>query len=543
MTSRVADRIILLCFLTAFLIFGLFFSWVLLNQDYETWYLGLGNLLLRGEVNLYQDELTGQWVPLPFYFYGLSQVVFGPSLLAGRLLSVATGLGVVALIFLLAARWGGPVAGAVASGLFCTNGLVMGYFSTVHFAGPTAVLHLLGIYILFCTDWPKRDLIGMAVFSILFLVKPHYWPTIPFVLLFLLWRARSLRDRLALVLVALAVPILFFAWDQRHLKMLAFVPVLRDWVEPLGFRAWHSLHVDPAAVWASDYVEIAWETTPSGQLLRVLQGLGFLLKRYAVWLVALVILGGLAAVQALRRGTPSDLRRQPGLQFTFWLFWYVVAWQFLAVGPYIKQAFAYVGAIAPLLAVVIGCLFSLAWERLGLPQPLRAAAAVAIVLALVASPWLHRSHLLPLRVSMADATISTLRRQADRLATLIPPGEKNVFLLGDPLPVHLAGREAYLRQFHQHYMAFTSSLDPARYARTGMWGQAEIEQWLGGQAMYAIIQSKVLDYYRGRKAYQEPLSRLNLLLARNFVLVDTVPGHNGDVLKVYRHKGPAAGGG
>ena len=536
-TAAVERSFILACFLLAFLIFALFFAWVLLNHDYEAWYLGLGNLLLQGELDLYQDEMTGQWVPLPFYVYGLSQIVFGPSLLAARLVSIAIGLGIVTLIFLLASRWGGPVAGAVASGLFCTNGLVMGYFATAHFSPLVAVLHLIGIYVLFCTEWRRQDLIAMAVFSVLFLVKPHYWPAIPFLLLFLLWRASSLRARLALVAAALAIPALFFAWDPRHLKMLAFVPVLRDWVEPLGFRSLHSLHEDPAAVWASDYVGIQWATTPWGQVIRVLQAFGFLLKRYAVWMAALLALGGLAIVQTVRQRAPSDLWRQQGPQFTFWLFCYLAAWQFVVVGPYIKQAFAYLGAISPLLAVVIGYLFSIVWRDLELPRPLRAVAAVSIVMALVLSPWVHRSHWLPRTVTVADAAIPTLQRLSGRLAGLIPAGEKNVFLLADPLPLHLAGRQAYLRQFHQHYMAFTSVRERARYARTGMWGPAEIEQWLGAEAQYAIIEPKVLDYYRGRTPYREPVPRIDFLLNQNFVLMDTLRGHDGDLFKVYRRKG------
>ena len=193
--ARTRPVLLLACFVMAFLVLAVFLAWVLVNHGYEDQYLGLGSLVVRGQLSLYQNEMTGQWVPLPFYVYGLSQVIAGPNLLAARLLSVGMGVFVLILIFALSTRWGGLAAGAVASGLFCTHGLVVGYFATAHFASIGALLHLFGIYVLFCTDWPKRDLLGMAVFSLLFLVKPHYWPTIPFVLLFLLWRARNLRSR------------------------------------------------------------------------------------------------------------------------------------------------------------------------------------------------------------------------------------------------------------------------------------------------------------------------------------------------------------
>ncbi|MGH2362560.1 MAG: hypothetical protein ACRDGM_18700, partial [bacterium] len=58
---------LLACLVVAYLIFALFFAWVLVNHDYEAEYLALGNLVVRGELSLFQDEMRGQWVPLPFY--------------------------------------------------------------------------------------------------------------------------------------------------------------------------------------------------------------------------------------------------------------------------------------------------------------------------------------------------------------------------------------------------------------------------------------------------------------------------------------------
>ena len=124
---------LLACCVIAFLIVAALLAWVLVDHDYEAEYLALGTLLVRGDITLYQDEMTGQWMPLPFYFFGLSQAIFGPSLLVARLLAVLLGALVVVLIFALAARWGGRLAGVAACGLFCSHGLVMGYFATAHF--------------------------------------------------------------------------------------------------------------------------------------------------------------------------------------------------------------------------------------------------------------------------------------------------------------------------------------------------------------------------------------------------------------------------
>jgi hypothetical protein len=532
-------RLTLACLVAAFLVLGCFLAWVVLDHDYEAMYLGLGNLVVRGDVSLYEDGMTGHWVPLPFYVYGVSQALFGPSLWLGRLLSVAVSTGVLVLTFVVAGRWGGPVAGAVAGALFCTHGLVMGYFVTAHFAPLVAVLHLLAIYVLFCREWAERDLIAMAIVSILFLVKPHYWPTIPFVLLFLLWRARSARRRLALVAVAGAIPLLFFVWDARHLKILAYVPVVRAWVEPLGYHAWHALVEDPAAVWVSDYAGIHWETTGFGRILEMGKAFAFFLKRYAVWMLALGVFGALGLVQAARRRVSAQTWAPAGLRFTFALFWYLVAWQFVIVGPYIKQSFAYVGAIAPLIAIVIGCTFAAAWSRLGLPEWCRLSLLAGLILALVVSPWVHRSHSLPRTFTPTAAHIPVLRSVAHCLQAIIPADGRPVFLLGDPMPLYLAGRRGYLPQLHDHLMTFTSARDAAYYARDGLWGRSEVEQWLGADARYAVIEPGAAEFYGNRKPYAEPMARIRSLLADRFTLVETVRGGPQLVFQVYRRNDDA----
>ncbi len=534
------DLPVLACLLAAYLIFALFYAWVLVNQDYEAEYLALGPLVVRGDVSLYQDEMTGQWVPLPFYVYGLTQIVFGPSLLAGRLCSVALGGVALVLLYRLAAGWGGPLAGAAASALFISNGLVMGYFSTVDFSPLTATLHLAGIYVLFRTEWRHRDLVGMAVFSLLFLVKPHYWPTIPFVLLFLMWRRRSWSARALVAGAALLVPALFFLSDRSHVKILAYIPVARDWVARLGYHSWHSLIEDPARVWVSDYADITYETSGGRRAIQIAKSYGFFLKRYAIWMLTLL---GLGLVSAWPRPAARDDGSRgvpPGVRFTFWLFWYLVVWQFLIVGVYIKQGFAYVGAVAPLLALVLGWRLARIWERGSLPAWLRWAAVGGFALAVALSPWVHRHHNLPRKVSLEDATIPALGRTAARLAAVLPAGEPRVFFIGDPLPIHLAGRMTYLRQFHQHNMVFTSVRDQSRYLRSGLWGATELEEWLGADARYAVLQVKVLDFYRSREPYRDVLARMDALLAERFEPVETVPGLGGDRFLVYRRKAGAA---
>src|SRR4030095_12406822 len=139
---------LLVCLFVGYLVIGLFSALTLASHDYETEYLALGNLVVRGEISLYQDELRGHWPPLPFYVYGTLQTWTVPSLLSGRLLACVIGALVLALVFLLATRWAGPLAGTIAAALFCSHGLFVGYVSTVHFAGLGALPLPLRLYVL-----------------------------------------------------------------------------------------------------------------------------------------------------------------------------------------------------------------------------------------------------------------------------------------------------------------------------------------------------------------------------------------------------------
>jgi hypothetical protein len=63
-----------------------------------------------------------------------------------------------------------------------------------------------------------------------------------------------------------------------------------------------------------------------------------------------------------------------------------------------------------------------------------------------------------------------------------------------------------------------------------------MEEWLGSDARYAVIESTAVDFYRARKGYGEVLTEMDSLLARNFVLLETFQGSTGGTLSVYRRR-------
>jgi 4-amino-4-deoxy-L-arabinose transferase-like glycosyltransferase len=175
-----------------YLAVALYLSRVLMASDDEESYLGLGRLAVTGAISLFQDNLTGQRMPLPFYVLGGSQVVFGRSLWAGRLVSILLGLGVLGLTIAVAKRLQGDLAGVLAGFLLATQGVVVGYYAT---AGPrafTALIFMAAVWIFLRKDLRWRCAVGMAVASLLFLTRTNMFPALPFFFVWS-WFSRHLR--------------------------------------------------------------------------------------------------------------------------------------------------------------------------------------------------------------------------------------------------------------------------------------------------------------------------------------------------------------
>src|SRR5262249_33711612 len=168
---------------------------------------------------------------------GVPRAVWGWSLLAARALSL--GFGVVALVAVavVARRLGGDLAGLLAAAFFATQAVFIGYLTTATYHALAAALLMSGLALIICGRPPWRDIAGAGVISLLFLVRTNLWPIPAVVVPALLIRARSRRERVGILVVAVSVPLSFFLSDMRHLKILAYVPLMGRFVEPLGYRS------------------------------------------------------------------------------------------------------------------------------------------------------------------------------------------------------------------------------------------------------------------------------------------------------------------
>lgn len=517
------EKLWLLALLLSFGVFGFWFVLYLVSWDAEWGYVFLGHLAIRGEIRLFQDEMLGERLPLPFYVMGASQLIVGRSLLAARLCSLGLAVILVGLGFALGRSLGGSTCGFLAALFLATNGMLVGYYAAASYFAFCALLVVGGLLAIAAGRPPWGPLIGMGCFTALALSRPHLAVMGPVVLAYLLLQREERRERLALILVAAMPPLVFLAWTSEHLKMLAYVPAVSRWVEPLGYRSIFALGAQvmfPEPHWTDHIVIFA--------------------KRYAFWLAATGAVVGGWFVSRLR-GTDIRWIRPPGIiVFIGCLALYTLAWQVAILRRYPGSVPGWAATFAPLWAVVLAYGASVL-IRPAMALPLVRVVVVAVLLAVFAvSPARSRHPSMPL-VPPEVTTTAALARDAAVIRSVVPPSER-VFLVGASMAPYLAGISPYLQQVIYPW-TFVPSEDDYAVSRSGVWGRRQVETWLSGDAPYAIIAPVVLQEWFGTVDDYKPLvSRIETLLNQHFTLVATHGGGSREgAFQIYRRKSVATG--
>jgi len=511
-------RALLATAVVVFLVVGLFCSRAFVSWGDEQAYLAFGYLALNGKVSLFQDEMTGQRVPLPFYVLGVSQLIVGPNLWAARLLSLLLGLGVLGLTVSVARHLHDDVAGVLAGLLLATQGALVGYYATAMYHALTAVLLMAAVRLLIGEGERWRPAAAMAIASLLFLTRTNMMPAILFFLIWALWRAHTTWERLVILGVAAAPPALFFLSDPGHLKLLAYFPVLHRLVEPLGYRSLFALQ--------------SYEPSSLGNQLWGLAQFG---RRYESWVVALGGLGlsaALTLVQGRPLGRPADRRATAVVSG---LFVWILGWHFVIFRLNLKWAAAYFPTFAPLAAVLLAVAAASLLGRVDFPGVARAVLGLALLVSLTISVIFIRNPLLPLPlpVPFRGDPVQLIDRSAAHLRRLVPP-DARVFLVGLSTPVYLAGLRTYVPQMESTGTLAPIDLDPALAARNGLWGRLEVERWLGLEAEWALISPDVLLSLESERP--EQVRRIRELLHQRFTFVERVAETPWSTYEVYRRR-------
>jgi hypothetical protein len=501
-----------------YLVQGFYYARVLVPAQDGINYLLLGAKAVTGEIGVYDDRVVGNRLPLPFYVLGLTQVK-GPNLLAARWLNVGFGFLSMILAAAVARRLAGDAAGLLAALFLTTQGVVVAYFAYEGYPAFAAFCLTLALCVLVGGDSPTRRLLGTALIGLLFFVRSNLWPVIPLTLAHSVWRAKRRAERILLAAVIVLPPLIFLSWNPNHLKLLAYVPVLRGLVAPLGFVS--ALTLDERQILG-----------PAAQVWAVAQ----VVRRYEFWVLAGVVLV-LATLWRVRSGSvPFWLTRQvqavAGLFLLSTLSLFIMyPWNFRWIGLYFLP-------YAPLAAILLG----VGYAGLLAETPARSwgrwALVVVLVVTLVPPLYFVRNPLLPIGTLRAQDPFARAHAAAAHLRRAVPPDAK-VFFYGSDEVYYLSGLPAtYLQQVYMSDQFVRAPVDDWVARRSGFVTVSDMRLWLSSSADYAVIawQSVPVGTPESRQPEKEMLS----LIGRHFELIDTIPEYPFYTYSVYRRKRPGS---
>lgn len=496
----------------AFVVYGAWLAQRLVTWTDESAYVHLGYLAVSGQISLFQDEMTGSRMPLPFWVNGWSQLAFGRSLLAARLVSLGIGVAVVCLTGALGRRIAGDLGGLLAAAFLVSQGVIVGYLvtGTYHALAATIILGGLALMVMGRQAWHR--IAAALVLSLLFLTRTNLWPILPAAVVVLWLIADGWRERVWVTLAAAVVPAMFFLSDARHLKVLAYVPLARHLVRPLGYPlGWALVDIpEPAA----------------SERLGAVVRFG---RMYEFWVLAVVVLAGLLIVCWWRGRPIRAFVGDDGARLMAAGIVYITLFQILILWAFPKAIVAWFPSYAPLVAVLLGAGFALVLRDGGWRRRWRLVIGAALVLLLAASAVVIRHPLLPAGADAAARPMQDLAAAAAHMRALVPPGAR-VFLLGDSLIPYLAGSTPYLQQIHS-----TNTLAVVQERRGietgGLWGDREMELWLSRDADYVVIEPEVVDALATRRPGQ--IARFRELLAEYFERVGRVDDYRWLVYDAY----------
>ncbi len=129
-----------------YFLFGLTFVFLGVVWRDEGWYFGGSWLVANGQLP-YQDFVIHH-NPVMLYLYAIPQYFFGPSMIVGRLTSLAIMMLIFVLVWRLSRKLGGKTASLITAGLMIANFFAIYYYTTFCYRALEAFFMLLFFTIL-----------------------------------------------------------------------------------------------------------------------------------------------------------------------------------------------------------------------------------------------------------------------------------------------------------------------------------------------------------------------------------------------------------
>ena len=513
----VVSRYLIAACLVASFVQSCFFAWAMVPDPDETVHVFLGRMAIGGQISLFQDELPGFRAPLPFYFFGLSQLVLDRSIVAARITSAAVGTLCLVLLMLFATRIGGRLCGILTLLFAITESTLIGSFAQSSYHALTSLLLLTALYLVFGTNVRHKHVLAMAACSLLFFTRTLMMPVIPLAMLYLLWKAKTAAERLAIVSIAIVPPLAFFLYDPRHLKFLAYVPLLDGVARAYGYQS-------PTRMMAPLRYDAT--NTPKGALV-------VLARWYKPWLVAVLVLAVSVAVIAVRGGRIRAFFSNGSVNVIAVISMYLAVMHLVGSRGSWTGSVGYIASFGILVAVLLGFGFSTLIAEYCTRQIYQRTALVLLGALFLWAPVASRPPALPRAISYDHSPTRDLTSLGDALRRTIP-AESRIFNLGATQALYIAGLKPYLRQ-NFGFNTLSSMSDDGIRARSGLWGEPEIRQWLVNDADYAVIVPASLDGYRA--TCDACVGLVESLLARHFEQITVLPDYFSQAYIIYKRSG------
>src|SRR5262249_34113430 len=138
---------------------------------------------------------------------------------------------------LLATRLAGNLCGVLTFLFAVTETAMIGAFAQTLYHTLICLFVLAGLYLTLCSTVPYKNVMAMALCSLLFFTRTLMMPLMPLALIYLITKAKSARERWEIAAAAVLPPLAFFLYDPNHLKLIAWVPIFGFLVRPLGFQS------------------------------------------------------------------------------------------------------------------------------------------------------------------------------------------------------------------------------------------------------------------------------------------------------------------
>lgn len=514
MPRPAVSRWLIAACLAASFIQSCFFAWAMVPDPDETVHVFLGRMAITGQISLFQDELPGFRAPLPFYFFGLSQLVFDRSVVAARISSAVVGTVCLVLLMVLATHIGGRLCGILALLFAVTESALIGFFAQTSYHSLTTLFLLTALYLVFGTKLRHKHVLAMLACSCLFFTRTLVTPVIPLAMLYLLSMEKRAVDRAAIVAAAVVPPVAFFMGDTTHLKLLAYIPVLSGFARPYGYqsptRMMAPLRYDP-------------ENTPIGALV-------VLARWYKPWLLAAVVLAAAVVMVALRGRRIGAFFSSRAVNVTALITMYLATMHLLGSRGSWTGSVGYIASFGVLGAMLLGFGFSTLIEQYCGTQKYRRAALLSLAAFFLWAPLASPPPSLPRAVAYDRPATRALASFGEALRRTIPVSSR-IFNLGATQALYAAGLTPYLRQ-NFGFNTLSAIADDRIRTKSGLWGEPEIRQWLVHDADYAVIVPENLDGYRDTCA--SCIALVESLLARYFEQISVLADDSGRTYIVYK---------